>query len=421
MQRSYSFHSILALAALAAAMPAARAQFTSGSTGADGALDIPANAGLVIFDPVARNIDQDSDNVFHFTTITIGDNAKLVLKASKMRKNTAVVFLATGAVRLGLNSQILLNGENGPNVAVNVQTSRRSAEPGPGGFQGGLASRNDTGVSPATDGYGPVGSKGLAYNTGCSGNQTTMAATSGHMSMGMIPLVGGAGGGGAGCDKAGSIGGNGGAGGGAIRIVSSSSISMDVNAGIYANGGQGGLIDGASSLIQSGMGGGGMIHLIAPTLNFSSGDELQALNPGYNNLSPLIQGSGVIRMNATTFNGLPNSRPASVNGALYNLPLPAGIPEVMITQVGGNAVANPPSGSLSGADVVISLAAAAQVVIATKNIPPGTSVNLRINSETVADQSITCAPITGTLALGSATCQATFPLGANITVASATW
>jgi hypothetical protein len=86
------------------------------------------------------------------------------------------------------------------------------------------------------------------------------------------------------------------------------------------------------------------------------------------------------------------------------------------------SVANPPSGSLTGADVVISLAAAAaQVAIATKNIPPGTAVNLRINSETVADQSITCAPITGTLALGSATCQATFPLGANITIASATW
>jgi hypothetical protein len=55
--------------------------------------------------------------------------------------------------------------------------------------------------------------------------------------------------------------------------------------------------------------------------------------------------------------------------------------------------------------------------IAGANIPLGTIVKLYLNSETGADQIISGAAI----AISSATCAATFPLGITATLARAVW
>lgn len=395
------------------------AQFSSGSNGSDGALSIPNGSGTVIFDPVALGIDLDGDNIFHFTTITIGSDSTLVLKASKLRKNTSVVFLASGAVSISTNAGLNLSGENGVTMGSSPQTTRRPAEPGPGGFAGGLSNRYNpsTGamITPATDGFGPAGARGVALTSGCANGPS---ATANHLSVSMVPLTGGAGGAGAFCASA--AGANGGAGGGAIRIVSSSQITFAGSSFIRANGGSGGPSPTAG--IFGGNGGGGLIHLIAPAITFSgTGNVLSAINPGTNDPTPLLNGSGAVRLNATTISGAPTGNPAAMTGTLFAMPLPDGLPEVIVTQVNGSSVANPPSGLLTGADVLINTATASTVTIAARNIPTGTVVTLRISSEVVADQSITCNGLAGTLANSTATCQATFPLGANITIAAASW
>lgn len=385
------------------------------STGVDGALATTTNA-VVIFDPVAAGLDLDADNVFHFTTITISAGSTLKLKASKLRKNRAVIFLASGPVTI--NGTIDLSGEDGVPVSTPIQLTRRPSEPGPGGFAGGLGSRSDTNPNTnASDGYGPAVSRGLAGSaTGGCGNGFN--ASSAHMNISMFPLVGGAGGGGAGC------GGNGGAGAGAIRIVSAVSIQIDSQAQILANGGQG---TAAGGNWPGGAGGGGMIHLIAPAVTFSAGYNITAFSAAARNPSgPLSSGAGVLRVNANTITGPLNFfNPAPpITGPFYTLPLPSGLPDLTITQVNGVNVANPPSGQLTGLDVVVNAPGASTVTIATNNIPIGTAVNLRISSEIVTDQSITCSPLVavqGQAGAGTATCSATFPLGANITIASASW
>jgi hypothetical protein len=48
--------------------PALHAQFSSGSTGSDGALNL-TTPGTTVFDPVAMGLNPAGDNIFNFTTI----------------------------------------------------------------------------------------------------------------------------------------------------------------------------------------------------------------------------------------------------------------------------------------------------------------------------------------------------------------
>src|SRR5580658_228940 len=87
----------LLLFALALA-PAMHAQFSSGSTGADGALTL-TTAGTVVFDPVAMGLNPAGDNIFNFTTITIGPATTVVMTADVVR-NRSVIWLASGNVSI---------------------------------------------------------------------------------------------------------------------------------------------------------------------------------------------------------------------------------------------------------------------------------------------------------------------------------
>jgi hypothetical protein len=180
--------------------------FSSGSTGADGALEL-TNAGTVDFDPhgFRRPPNTTRDDVFYFTTIHIAKD--VVVKLSSKSLSGPVFWLAQGQVQI--DGIVDLSGANG---------GRTPSTAGAGGFPGG---------SVGKQGYGTLGFTPNAF---------------------LVPLVGGLGGNGG--DTQG-----GGAGGGALLIASSASIT--VNGAILANGGSS--LDGAG-------GNGGAIRLVAPVI-----------------------------------------------------------------------------------------------------------------------------------------------------------
>ena len=112
--------------------------FSSGSTGADGALDYSAilpKGGTLLFDPTKFNppLDPAGDNVFNFTTINIPANVTVRLSGRILRG--PVYWLASGDVTI--NGTIDLNGENGV-PARPILDGRTRAMPGAGGFSGGV-------------------------------------------------------------------------------------------------------------------------------------------------------------------------------------------------------------------------------------------------------------------------------------------
>jgi len=69
-------------AVVLACMPSGAQTINSGSTGADGPLNL-ITPGTIVFDPTALGIDTDGDNVFNFTTINIGAGVTVKLTNAK--------------------------------------------------------------------------------------------------------------------------------------------------------------------------------------------------------------------------------------------------------------------------------------------------------------------------------------------------
>jgi hypothetical protein len=230
-----------------------------------------------------------------------------------------------------------------------------------------------------------------------------------------VPLYGGSGGGGGWGVSAGQLGGIGGAGGGAIRIVSTTQIT--VSGTINASGGNVGTVTGSNTGYSGGPGAGGAVHLIAPlttgggTINVTSGNGLGAQ-------------TGIIRFDviSNTYNGVYYGN--TYFGPLYNVPPNSTLSQgsLWITQVNGVNVPAVPLGQYITPDVQINANTPVTVNIAAANIPLGTQPVLRVTSETVADQSITCTPLAGASAASStATCTATFAFSVSIASLRATW
>src|SRR5687768_12219764 len=123
----------IALPALALALVApslAHAQFTSGSNGSDGALNLTA---ATVFNPATLNLDADNDGVYHFTTINIGPGITVTLRADvpRLLEGRPIIWLASGAVTI--SGTLVLDGEGGHSTAELPGPSI----PGVGGFQGG--------------------------------------------------------------------------------------------------------------------------------------------------------------------------------------------------------------------------------------------------------------------------------------------
>jgi hypothetical protein len=415
------------------------AQCNSGSTGSDGALTYNT-PGTYTFVPATSgqgNLDPSGDNIFNFTTVTIASGVTLVLTSENLRAKP-VVWCASGAVNIA--GTLNLSGANGANVnTANPWLTHLPAEPGPGGYSGGLGGVSFLGVNAAaTGGFGPGAPGNIAteaywgagaahastgtYNDGF-GNGGASGTTYGNDTLN--PLARGSGGNGAPTTDTGGIGGgNGGAGGGAIRIVSSASIT--VSGSILARGGNGGAPDGNTpanrvQLTTGGSGSGGAIHLIAPTisgagtLDVSGGTTVSGA--GYTS-----GGGGVgwilLSANSNTFTG--TELGFAFAGAFY-IPTPILPGSVTITSINGVAAPANPVGDPTIPDVTIAAAGNVTVNIAASQVPIGTQVTLTLIPSVGAPVSTTCVGLAGTIAASVATCSITFPTGVSLTSATATW
>jgi hypothetical protein len=408
----------------------------SGSNGSDGALEV-TGFGVVVFDPVARNIDTDRDNVFHFTSINIGPDVILKMPFNALQ-GMPVIWLASGPVQI--DGTIDLDGQAGSDPDPLPGGLRRAAIPGPGGYPGGEGWRGPGfttgGGTDMRPGLGPGGGPSLGH-----GGHAVLGPTfanSGGAAYGnalLVPLRGGSGGGGAGDSVI--PGGGGGAGGGALRIFSTTSIAVDGT--LTANGGNGGASStaavGDANFYWSSAGGGsgGSFHLIAPLISgtgtlsakggaqggFSDPARLAIYLPIYGQL--LFASPGRIRLDAVQRQFSGASTPTAIYGTPYNVPLPAGFPAVRVTSIGGIPVSASPTGEAATPDAVINNAGPVAVVIEAKNIPPGTRVVLRVMSEAVADFVVISTPLDGTQQSSTATASVTFPPGFSRGLVRATW
>jgi hypothetical protein len=385
---------MLALAAFPAMV---QAQFSSGSTGSDGALNL--TSGTVTLDPTTLP-NQCANNVCNFTSITIASNVTVIL-TSALWRNSSVVWLSQGPV--SIQGTIHADGNQGATMnASNPGLTRFPAAPGPGGFPGGVGGYLNQPAQPGA-GYGG-GAAGNANSTQ-GGGGTYLYATNQ-----LTPLLGGPGGGG-GYQDGGVAGGNGGGGGGAIRIVSSSSITL--NGKITANGGALNCGVGNGNAC-GGPGSGGVIHLIAPTV---SGTGVLQVNSN--------SAQGIIEISASS-NTIPNNGTQIfgpyVSAGLYNPPLPTGVPTVQVTSVNGTGAPANPAANPMVPDVTINSSSPVTVAIATQNIPLSAAITLYLTSENAADAVATCGSLAGTVASATATCTSVnFPSGVTITNILAVW
>jgi hypothetical protein len=390
MTRSYP---ILAFAAFPAIL---WGQFSSGSTGSDGALNLNTS-GTVTLDPSTLP-NKCANNICNFTSITIGASTTVVL-TSQLWRNASVVWLSQSDVNVA--GSLVLDGTAGAAMnTANPGINRFPSAPGPGGFPGGVGGYLNQPAQPGS-GFGGGSAGTSTYANGGPGVYS-------YFNNQLTPLLGGAGGGG-GYQGTSSAGGNGGAGGGAIRIVSSTSIT--VNGLISSVGGDGNYPVGAGNGGAGGNGSGGVIHLVAPAVSGSGTITTGGANSGISEISAT---------NSAT-SGLHFGGP-SVLAGLYNPPLPSGTPAVQVTSVNGVNAPQYPTASPTVPDVTITSAAPVSVAIAAQNVPITSTVTLYLTSENAPDAKMTCGALAGTVASSTATCTSVnFPSGVTITNILAVW
>lgn len=392
--------------------------FNSGSTGADGALTY-TTPGTVIFDPTALNLNAAGDNVFNFTTVNIGAGVTVKLLNGPLR-DKPVVWLASGAVTIA--GTLDLSGQPGSAVNDPNEADRRPADPGPGGYPGGVGS-----------GFGSLGSMGFGPGYGiqawCVANQGTGAAHATLPSCApagfsgtvydnivLVPLRGGSGGGGGGGNVgSGSlVSGGGGGGGGAIQIESS--VSITLAGSILAKGGDGGA-GGPTDTNTGGGGSGGAIHLLAPTI---TGTGILDTTGG-GGTSVETGGFGRIRLDAFTQQFSGASNPAASLGTPYNVPAPTAQPLIRVTSIGGIPIPSNPTGNFTTPDAVFNQTGSVTVTIQGTNIPLNATVQLWLFSEVTTDQTLTAPVLIGTLQSSTTTMQVTFQPSYTLGFVRATW
>lgn len=399
---------IIVLVLFTAGSAHAQVVLNSGSNGTDGALALtvttPGEPREVIFDPIAMGLDTDRDNVFHFTTITIGPGVTVRMRFNKLQ-GAPVIWLATGAVQI--DGTIDLNGEPGADAASGV--TPRVSVPGPGGYPGGAGSGPGFG-NTAGRGFGPG-----AGNISAGHAFTAFSFGPAYGNALLVPLRGGSGGSGTGNSS--TPGSGGGAGGGALRIFSSTSIA--VNGAITADGGNGGAGPGFDD--DAGGGSGGGIHLIAPII--SGTGTLSAAGGRYRErLDGLFDASvGRVRLDAASnqFSGVSNA--LLTRGTPYNVPLPEGMPSVRVTSIAGTAIPLSPTGEAATPDVTFDQAGPVAVTVEARNIPPGTVVQIRVQSEAAPEIVVNAPALQGTQQFSTTTANVTFPPGFSRGFVRATW
>lgn len=393
--RSIKFVLVI-LASLAITSGEVFAAFDSGSTGADGALEVTQNTALQL----------PPDGVFNFTTVHVASGATLTFQ--KNSQNTPVTILATGDVKVegtisvnGSNGNYIMPGDGGPGGfdggvgGAARQVGRRGEGPG-GGIGGQPTDANECPGSGGGGGFSAAGNGGASCNSS-GGNGGTA-----YGNERIIPLVGGSGGGGGGGVYS-YVGGAGGGGGGAIVIASSGAIS--ISGAIAANGGRG--ADGESQSCgwwgcswsyrggAGGGGAGGSIRLVANSINGNG--SVAAVAGGGGRSWDRDGGSGSpgrIRFEASSITRTAGTNPPLSMGYPYAV-TPPDMPSLTIASIAGLAVPSIPRGDFGAPDVTLPYSAKnpITIVVQASNIPVGTQVTLKANPAVGSTASGTAALI----------------------------
>lgn len=351
-----------------------------GANGTDGALNITNNTVIDLSQAVTAAWDSDNSAnigkgvydsnkwavVFKYTSVNIASNVTVTFNNHPSR--APVVWLVSGDVTV--NGTVSLNGQSAPSAPA-------LAEPGPGGFRGGMDTYDAMLLRGA--GFGVGGGFINSGNNGASAGSyqtvgTRDANTSASIIYGnpsLVPLIGGSGG--AGGNNGCSLVSGGGGGGGAILIACANNLV--INGQVRANGGGPG-----SGCNTTAGGSGGGIRIVSETLVgdgslYAIGGTAQSYHGG----------EGRIRIervnNNNTIALLPD--PSTVDlapGATALLWPPTNAPQVRIVSISGtNAPADPrASFGTYGADVNLPVSTQAIVYVETVYVEPESQVRVRI-------------------------------------------
>ena len=383
--------------------------------------------------------------VFKYTSVQIDEGC--TVKFVNHPSNPPVYWLVSGDVVI--RGELNLDGERGRDKYDLAPT--RCAQPGPGGFAGGLSQTcdSDTGYTySGGGGYGPGGSvtrvsSSSIYMTGSGASHATLGSIGEGGKIGalygdetLIPLVGGSGGAGSNYSWASSQetfsmagGSGGGAGGGAICIAASGTVTLEGL--ISARGNRGGITSSKPSTnntayFKGGCGSGGAVRLVAEAIQGSGsvdvssfGGTLESLQQdGYDFIGTVsfrdrcLGGAGRVRLDSNhitlckrNFSGW-NVEPSLGNGDQVVLWADA---KITLLTLGGARLPADPVYRQSGYNECVSFATAGEreLVFRTENIPTDANVVVKVTPRQSGDD-FTGTTVPATMDAGGTFAQATW-------------
>lgn len=440
---------LMAALALAFAVTGAHA-FTSGSTGADGALAPTVNT----------EIQLPPSGVLNYTTINIP--AGVTVKFKRNALNTPVYLLASGNVTIA--GVIDINGKTAAATGTAgdgvVADDGVPGEGGPGGYDGGRGGRDDLAQTPAVirggAGLGPGGGLGGVEGAdGCGSDNrqyryiggsagyaqaaleqyyhpggyyqwcgASPASGKAYGSAILQPLIGGSGGGG-GRGGANFPGSGGGGGGGALLIASSGTVTL--TGSIAASAGYGGAVAGTNSGGSGGAGSGGAVRIVATsvtgagsiTANFGCPQGITGSINTNMTCNYFRSSVGRIRIEAETLTYSGATTPAyttDVPGPVFL----ASLPSLRIATIAGVAVPATPTGN---ADVTLPTDVVNPVTVTfeTVNVPTGNTILFKLIPAYGVPTEVLSAAIAGTTAAGTASITVALPQGPSTLQATTTY
>jgi hypothetical protein len=397
----------------------AQNNFSSGSTGADGAFSPTVSASVAV----------PESGVFNYTTVNIPTGVTITFTRSSTNKPLTILasgdVLIAGTINIdgkpgngnGLGGLGGPGGSNGGSGGYGFDQSFSGVPgDGPSGGGGGLGGATVTGINIGDGGgggYGLPGGNGAGGTNGGVGGPRFGAVT-------ILPLIGGSGGGG-GAASANTRGGPGGGGGGAILIASSGTITL--NGTIFSRGGSAG---GCCAFFTGGGGGaGGAIRLISNTFTGTGTMNVSGGGGGGGNFhSGGSGGQGYVRVEAFDKNNFTGST-TPTNIISFSLPhpiTPPNAPTLRIASVGGVNAPATPQGSLQGVpDIIVPSSQPNPVTVALEgaNLPVSTIVQVTVTPSTGNRTTVQSSGLAGTEAASTATASITLPGGLTVVSASA--
>lgn len=359
----------------------ASAQINVGSDGSDLFFD----AGDPMWDPDGDDVIEIdlatqgtylSDKwcvVFNYTGVLVPAGKTVTFKNHPSR--APVVWLSQDDIVI--DGTVNLDGQIGSNSSTTVYY----AEPGPGGFRGGIGRPVGGAEWNTSSGFGMCGGFQQGYGNGSGGGYATFgfrqnpAVPFGSLynNAAIFQLVGGSGGAAYRGDGVGSWARGGGAGGGAILMAANDEIIVNASAALFARGGV--VVNGYQH--YGGSGAGGAIRLVADRIHIASGAALAATGGS----GVYFGGNGRIRIEGNLIDRQNATSPTASEGVPGSVFPPPGSPTVRVAQVGSTPVSDPTAEfGLGGTtpDVTLPISGLTDVVIITENVDLGAEVYLRL-------------------------------------------